>query len=162
MPVILANQSSLPASSTLTKYTEECVTLNANMAASVLSRVLRPLHRTAINPIRGFHKPWPVSVSKRQKSSSSQPSSVEKAKEVNWKCRQDLATALRGLHWYGLSEGVCTHLTMIAPALSGDGEVMLMIPHGLHWSQVCNTFHFRLGSQNSTLFRHFTSPSPKK
>jgi len=29
---------------------------------------------------------------------------------------------------------------MIAPALSGDGEVMLMIPHGLHWSQVAILF----------------------
>jgi len=105
------------------------------MATSVLSRVLRPLSRTAIRPIRSFHRPWPVSVLTRQKSSSTEPSSVENAKEANWKCRQDLATALRGLDWYGLSEGVCTHLTMMAPALSGDGEVMLMIPHGLHWSQ---------------------------
>ena len=124
------------------------MTIDAKMAASVLSRVLRPLSRTAVNPIRSFHKPWPVSVLKRQKSSSAQPNSVEKAKEVNWKCRQDLATALRGLHWYGLSEGVCTHLTMMAPALSGEGEVMLMIPHGLHWSQVCNAFYVRLRSQN--------------
>ena len=105
--------------------------------------VLRLLSRTAIRPIRNFHKPRYVSVLTRQKSSSTQPSSVESAKEANWKCRQDLATALRGLHWYGLSEGVCTHLTMMAPALSGDGEVMLMIPHGLHWSQVCNTIYFR-------------------
>ena len=117
---------------------------NAKMAASVLSGVLRRLSRTAIRPIRSFHKPWPVSVLTRLKSSSTQPSSVENAKEVNWKCRQDLATAFRGLDWYGLGEGVCTHLTMMAPALSGDGEVMLMIPHGLHWSQVCNTFHSQM------------------
>lgn len=62
-------------------------------------------------------------------------STTDYAKEANWKCRQDLATAFRGLHYYGMSEGVCTHLTMMAPAMSGDGEVMLMIPHGLHWSQ---------------------------
>ena len=116
--------------------------INKKMAASVLSGVLRRFSCTIVRPIRSFHKPWRVSVLTRLKSSSTEPSSVENAKEQNWKCRQDLATAFRGLHWYGLGEGVCTHLTMMAPALSGDGEVMLMIPHGLHWSQVCNTFHF--------------------
>ena len=117
----------------------DIIVSNAKMAAIVS----RPFSRTVIRAIRSFQKPSPVTLLTRQKSSSTQPSSVESAKEANWKCRQDLATALRGLHWYGLSEGVCTHLTMMAPALSGDGEVMLMIPHGLHWSQVCNSFYFR-------------------
>ena len=111
------------------------------MAGLGLCRALRSfIAPTAISPIRNFHKPLLVSTLTRQKSSSIQPSSAENAK-TNWKCRQDLATAFRGLHWYGLSEGVCTHFTMMAPALSGEGEVMLMLPHGLHWSQVCNNFH---------------------
>ena len=111
------------------------------MASSWLSGALRRFSRTAILPIPKSHKPLPVSVLMRQKSSSTQPDSAENVKLVNWKSRQDLATAFRGLHFYGLSEGVCTHLTMMAPALSGDGEVMLMIPYGLHWSQVCSNFY---------------------
>ena len=107
------------------------------MAASGLLGIFRRLSRTEICPIRNVQKPLSAAMLTRQKSSSTLPSSAENAKEANWKCRQDLATAFRGLHWYGLSEGVCTHLTMMAPALSGEGEVMLMIPHGLHWSQVC-------------------------
>ena len=108
------------------------------MAASLLFGVLRRSSRAAMCSIRNFHKPLSASALTRQKSSSTQPRSIEDAKEANWKCRQDLATVFRALHWYGLSEGVCTHLTMMAPALSGEGEVMLMIPYGLHWSQVCN------------------------
>ena len=72
----------------------------------------------------------------RRKSIVSQSLPVKEAKEANWKCRQDLATAYRGLDWYGLSEGVTSHLTLKAPAANGDGEVVLMISHGLHWSQV--------------------------
>ena len=80
----------------------------------------------------------PVLLLQRPKSSESNLSPAETAARTNWKCRQDLATAFRGLDFYGMGEGVCTHLTMIAPALNGNGDVMLMIPHGLHWSQVCS------------------------
>ncbi|KAL9979598.1 hypothetical protein ACROYT_G017279 [Oculina patagonica] len=105
------------------------------MAASGLFGALRHFSRVAMCPMRNLQKPSSVLMLTRHKSSSTQPNSAQNAKEANWKCRQDLATAFRGLHWYGLSEGVCTHLTMMAPAMSGEGEVMLMIPYGLHWSQ---------------------------
>lgn len=62
--------------------------------------------------------------------------SVEEAQKENWRCRQDLATVYRGFEWYNLHEAVCTHLTMMAPARDGKGEVMLAINHGEHWSEV--------------------------
>ena len=105
--------------------------------SSLLFGALRRFSRKAVNnSVREFQKPISVFLLTRQRSSDTQSDSAENAREANWRCRRDLATAFRGLDWYGLSEGVCTHLTMMAPALSGDGEVMLMIPHGLHWSQV--------------------------
>lgn len=110
------------------------------MASWFCRSAVRCLSRKAIShSIRESQKPlsvllWPT----RQKSTDTQPSSAENAaREANWKSRQDLAIAFRGLHWYGLSEAVCTHLTLMAPAMSGEGDVMLMIPYGLHWSQVC-------------------------
>ena len=113
------------------------------MAAHFLSRAMWRFSRIATSSIRKSQQPLLFSMFVRQKSSSTQPSSAENAKEANWKCRQDLATVFRGFHYYGMSEGVCTHLTMMAPAMNGDGEVMLMIPYGLHWSQV-NRRHFIL------------------
>lgn len=62
--------------------------------------------------------------------------SGERAQEENWKCRQDLATAYRGMAWYNLHEGVATHLTLMAPARDGNGLVMLVIKYGEHWSEV--------------------------
>ena len=110
------------------------------MAVYFSSRALKCFSRMAASSIRKSQQPLLFSMSVRQKSSSTQPSSAENAKEANWKCRQDLATVFRGLDYYGLSEGVCTHLSMMAPAMNGDGEVMLMIPYGLYWSQVCRHF----------------------
>lgn len=103
---------------------------------SFVCRNLKCFPRQVLNySTRQLLRHSPVLLLKRPKSSESNLSPAETAARTNWKCRQDLATAFRGLDFYGMGEGVCTHLTMIAPALNGDGDVMLMIPHGLHWSQ---------------------------
>ena len=75
----------------------------------------------------------------RQKQTSV---NVADATTANRKCRVELATAFRALEKLGMSEGVCTHLSMMAPAANGDGRVMLMIPHGLHWSTVRRNIRF--------------------
>ena len=110
------------------------------MASWFCRSAVRCFSRKAIShSIRESQKPlFVLLLPTRQKSTDTQPSSAENAaREANWKSRQDLAIAFRGLHCYGLSEAVCTHLTLMAPAMSGEGNVMLMIPYGLHWSQVC-------------------------
>ena len=56
--------------------------------------------------------------------------------DANRKARIELAAAYRGLEKLNLNEGVCNHLTLMAPAAEGNGEVMLVIPYGLHWSEV--------------------------
>ena len=59
------------------------------------------------------------------------------AQQQNWKCRRELALAYRGLGLYDMSEGVANHLSMIAPAASGNGEsVLLTLPHGLQFKEV--------------------------
>ncbi|XP_071785432.1 putative aldolase class 2 protein CC_1201 [Asterias amurensis] len=58
------------------------------------------------------------------------------AEQANQRAREDLATSYRGFDYYGMGEGVCNHLTLMAPARNGQGKVMLLIPYGLHWSQV--------------------------
>lgn len=65
--------------------------------------------------------------------------SAEQAQQENWRRRVDLAACYRGFEKYGLHEGVCNHLSMMAPAANGEGEVMLLIPYGLHWSEVRRT-----------------------
>lgn len=62
--------------------------------------------------------------------------SSEEARMENWRRRVDLAACYRGFERYGLHEGVCNHLSMMAPAANGKGEVMMLIPYGLHWSEV--------------------------
>ncbi|XP_072013856.1 putative aldolase class 2 protein CC_1201 [Amphiura filiformis] len=54
----------------------------------------------------------------------------------NYQARVDLAASYRGMHFYGMGEGVCNHLTLRAPAADGNGDVMLLVPHGTHWSEV--------------------------
>ena len=56
--------------------------------------------------------------------------------EANRRARIELAAAYRGLEKLNLNEGVCNHLSLVAPAANGNGEVMLVIPYGLHWSEV--------------------------
>ncbi len=59
------------------------------------------------------------------------------AAEANRRARVELAAAYRILEQLGLNEGVCNHLTLMAPARDGSGaEVMLVIPYGMHWSEV--------------------------
>jgi len=57
-------------------------------------------------------------------------------REENWKRRVDLAVAYRGLAKYEMYEGVSDHATVLAPTLARKEPVMLLIPHGLHWSRV--------------------------
>ncbi len=47
--------------------------------------------------------------------------------------RVDLAAAYRLADHFGLSEGICNHLTLAVP---GEVDRYLLIPHGLHWSEV--------------------------
>jgi len=72
----------------------------------------------------------------RLSSTSSKVLSAEEARQENWRRRVDLAACYRGFEKSGLHEGVCNHLSMMAPAANGEGEVMLLIPYGLHWSEV--------------------------
>lgn len=76
----------------------------------------------------------------RQSSTASKSLSAEEARAENWRRRVDLAASYRILEKYNLHEGVCSHLSMMAPAANGDGEVMLIIPYGLHWSEVGECF----------------------
>lgn len=74
----------------------------------------------------------------RLSSTTSKTLLGEEAQAENWRRRVDLAASYRILEKYNLHEGVCNHLSMMAPAANGDGEVMLVIPYGLHWSEVSN------------------------
>lgn len=56
--------------------------------------------------------------------------------EENWRIRVDLAVAYRALEKYGMHEGVCNHITAMAPTLEREQPVMLLVPHGLYWSEV--------------------------
>ena len=47
--------------------------------------------------------------------------------------REDLALALRAADLHGLSEGVCTHFSVM---LDDGSERFLINPRGLHWSEV--------------------------
>ena len=72
----------------------------------------------------------------RLSSTAAKVLSPEEARLENWRRRVDLAACYRGFEKYGLHEGVCNHLSMMAPAANGKGEVMMLIPYGLHWSEV--------------------------
>lgn len=54
----------------------------------------------------------------------------------NWERRCDLASAYRGLAKYNLHEGVCNHLTVRAPSVNSDGDVMITAPYGLFWTDI--------------------------
>ncbi len=56
--------------------------------------------------------------------------------QENKQARIHLAAAYRGFEKYNMHEGVCNHLTVMAPAADGSGEIMLLIPYGMHWSEV--------------------------
>ena len=59
------------------------------------------------------------------------------------------ANTLLGFEYYDLHEGVCNHLTMMAPAKSGQGQVMLLGPHGLHWKEVSNSLRLSCCNNNN-------------
>ncbi|XP_038068474.1 putative aldolase class 2 protein CC_1201 [Patiria miniata] len=58
------------------------------------------------------------------------------AERANQRARENLAASYRGLEYYGLAEGICNHLSLRAPARNGKGDVMLLVPYGIHWSQM--------------------------
>lgn len=60
----------------------------------------------------------------------------EVAREKNREARIQLADAYQICTKLDLNEGVCNHLSMIAPAADGNGKVMLLIPYGLRWCEV--------------------------
>ena len=49
------------------------------------------------------------------------------------RARQDLAAAYRLCDRFGFNEGIDNHLTL---ALAGGGDRFLLVPYGLHWSEV--------------------------
>ena len=49
------------------------------------------------------------------------------------KARQDLAAAYRLADYFGFSEGIDNHLSLSLP---GYEDKYLLIPYGLHWSEV--------------------------
>lgn len=55
---------------------------------------------------------------------------------TNKAARLELAAAYRGLDQLGLNEGVCNHLSIMAPRADGEGQIMLVNSYGLHWSEV--------------------------
>ncbi|CAH1270206.1 ADD1 [Branchiostoma lanceolatum] len=61
---------------------------------------------------------------------------LRNAQKQNQQTRIDLATSYRAMEYYNLHMGVCNHLTALCPAANGEGTVMLLVPHGTHWSQV--------------------------
>ena len=76
----------------------------------------------------------------RRRNYSVVAETIEKGK--NYQRRIDLAAAYRGFEKYGFHEGVCNHLSAIAPASNGQGEVMLITPYGFHWSEVDKGLEF--------------------
>ena len=87
----------------------------------------------------------------RLSSTTSKTLLREEAQAENWRRRVDLAASYRILEKYNLHEGVCNHLSMMAPAANGDGEVMLVIPYGLHWSEVSNLLLSFMNEGSSSL-----------
>ncbi|XP_038069934.1 putative aldolase class 2 protein PA3430 [Patiria miniata] len=91
------------------------------MALAAVRRILRPC--------AGLH-------GKNLLACRSLATSSAHSTAANQQAREDLAAAYRGLDFYGMGEGICTHLTTRAPSRSGSGDMMLLIPYGLHWSEV--------------------------
>jgi len=107
--------------------------------------------------IRFLSKPWCIlnqvktnfiSVSSRVILPFRQSSTVskvlptkEEARLENWRRRVDLAASYRIFERLNLHEGVCNHMSMMAPAATGEGQVMLIVPYGLHWSEVQDIFN---------------------
>ncbi|XP_054750506.2 putative aldolase class 2 protein PA3430 isoform X1 [Lytechinus pictus] len=56
--------------------------------------------------------------------------------ELNYEARVDIATAYRACNYYDLDYGIFNHITQRAPARDREGDVMLVVPHGLLWNEV--------------------------
>lgn len=56
--------------------------------------------------------------------------------ERNYEARVDLATAYRACNYYNLDYGIFNHITQRAPAKDREGDIMLVVPHGLLWDEV--------------------------
>ena len=56
---------------------------------------------------------------------------LENPVEENTRIRSQLALAYRLIDRLELNEGACNHLTAMAPAKNGKGQVMLVVP-GVH------------------------------
>lgn len=54
----------------------------------------------------------------------------------NKAARLELAASYRILDSLGLNEGVCNHLSVMAPRADGQGDGMLVFPYGMHWTEV--------------------------
>jgi len=86
----------------------------------------------AIQFMRKHH----VSLNVGQQLKPAFSASEEARHEANWAQRVDLAVAYRALEKYGMHEGVCNHLTALAPSTVREEPVMLLVPHGYYWSEV--------------------------
>lgn len=82
-----------------------------------------------------------ISLLRQSSTASKVLSANEAARLENWRRRVDLAASYRIFERLNLHEGVCNHLSMMAPAASGEGQVMLIVPYGLHWSEVRHIFN---------------------
>ncbi|XP_063872252.1 uncharacterized protein LOC135106829 [Scylla paramamosain] len=87
------------------------------------------LAKAATNHVRLLARPFTINIPK--------PYTVpEGAWGGNKAARMELAAAYRGLDLLGLNEGVCNHLSIMAPRADGEGQIMLVNAYGLHWSEV--------------------------
>ncbi|KFM81080.1 Adducin-related protein, partial [Stegodyphus mimosarum] len=84
-------------------------------------------------------------------TSLSRLSTITQRKTANNDSRVRLAAAYRGLDQYGLNEGICNHLSAVAPSISGDGDVMLIIPFGLHWKEVTPSLLIGVNEKNEVV-----------
>src|SRR5579883_611568 len=58
---------------------------------------------------------------------------VQKTPAAEWRARVDLAACYRLAAHFGLNEGIDNHLTLMLP---GFEDRFLLVPFGLHWSEV--------------------------
>ncbi|XP_014675006.1 PREDICTED: putative aldolase class 2 protein CC_1201 [Priapulus caudatus] len=100
--------------------------LSLQFAKGVFVKRTPRLHPSAALGCRAYASAW----------TTAQCDDPSRAKELNRQARVDLAAVYRILDDLQFGEGVCNHITLMAPAQSGHGNVMLLIPYGLHWSEV--------------------------
>ncbi|KAJ8042433.1 hypothetical protein HOLleu_13490 [Holothuria leucospilota] len=97
------------------------------MASVILRRFVVMSSKPALPCVA--HRRW-------RSSEAEVKDNITKAVKENYLARVDLAVAYRAMEYYKMHEGICNHLTLRAPAMDGNGDVMLLIKHGIHWSQV--------------------------